>query len=405
MHANYRVLGGEDVSHRTEAAFLESSGYTVKSYTVDNADFADRNAVRSLLDMTFNSKVFHNVRRIIDSFEPDLVYVNNTYPALSPSAIVAAKSKKIPVIQVLRNYRKGCIAGTTFRQGQDCQLCVGKKVPLDGVRYSCYRGSKLASGAATLSKVIQEGARIHNVADLYIAVSEHVKTIATSSGVESRRILVRPNLVWPDPAASNDIGRGDRTSFVFVGRDSHDKGLHVLLDAISQIPNRDLRLEVYGCGRPAAFDDGRVEFHGAVPPSAIAPALAKALSVVVPSIWPEPFGRVVIEALASGAPVIASKVGGMADFKGPGVTLVHPDDPQDLARAINSTLANAADEQRKQSQAARKYYERQFAPERWLESTAAIFDRALALTPTDTMGTRTDESMSPGPDVDTEDLK
>lgn len=378
LHANYRVLGGEDVSHRTEAAFLEASGYTVKNYTVDNADFADKNAIRGLFDMTFNWQIFYKVRRIIDAFRPDVVYVNNTFPALSPSAIVAAKSKKIPVIQVLRNYRRGCIAGTTFRQGQDCRLCVGKRLPINGVVHSCYRDSRMASTAATLSKMFQESTGILNAADLYIAVSEHVKAIATASGLDSRRIVVRPNLVWPDPAASVDINLENRSPFIFVGRDSQDKGLHVLLEAVSQIPSKNLRLKVYGCSRPDAFDDSRVQFYGAVPPSAIAPAMARALCVVVPSVWPEPFGRVVIEALASGAPVIASRVGGMADFNGPGVTLVRPDDPQELARAISSTLGNPADERRNQSRAARKYYERQFAPERWLESTAAIFDRALA---------------------------
>ncbi|WP_255708922.1 glycosyltransferase [Pseudarthrobacter sp. L1SW] len=378
MHAKYRVLGGEDVSHKTEGAFLKASGYQVRDYTVRNSDVAANRPLRTLTDMTFNRAVYKDVKQLVASFRPDVVYVNNTFPALSPSAILAAKSMDIPVVQVLRNYRIGCIAGTTFREGKDCQLCVGRAIPLSGIRHACYRDSRAASTATTLAKMMQSGLGLLNVADAFIAVSEYVKAIAVASGLESDRIVVRPNLVWPDPLKSTQQNGGERSSFVFVGRDSPEKGLHVLLAAAALVPDPALRIDVYGCAQPAGLLDDRVVFHGAVEPAAIAPAMAKALAVVVPSIWPEPFGRVVIEALSCGSPVIASNVGGMADFVGPGVTLVKPNDPRQLALAIVGVLRSTPPERLELSAGARRYYDQAFAPDCWLNATEEVFGGLLA---------------------------
>src|SRR5690242_8845021 len=134
MHAKYQVLGGEDVSHRTEVDFLRASGHQVEDVTVANSDFARQGALRTFADLTFNTSVYEETKRVLANFAPDVVYLNNTFPALSPSPAKAARDMGVPVVQVLRNYRVGCIAGTTFRDGHDCKECVGKAIPLSGIR-------------------------------------------------------------------------------------------------------------------------------------------------------------------------------------------------------------------------------------------------------------------------------
>ncbi len=64
--------------------------------------------------------------------------------------------------------------------------------------------------------------------------------------------------------------------------------------------------------------------------------------VVVPSVQPEPFGCVVIEAMAAGTPVIGSRCGGIAEQIVDGVSgiLFCPGSAEDLAEALNRMLTD-----------------------------------------------------------------
>jgi glycosyltransferase involved in cell wall biosynthesis len=85
-------------------------------------------------------------------------------------------------------------------------------------------------------------------------------------------------------------------------------------------------------------------FKGWLSSDALAVELAGASVVAIPSIWPEPFGLVGIEALATGRPVIASLTGGITDWLEPGVTGlgVRPGDSVQLSRALGDLLDDPA---------------------------------------------------------------
>jgi len=88
----------------------------------------------------------------------------------------------------------------------------------------------------------------------------------------------------------------------------------------------------------------RVRFKGWLSAEELAHELAEASMVVVPSVWPEPFGLVGIEALAAGRPVVASATGGIGDWLEDGVSglCITPGDAPALARALNELLADPA---------------------------------------------------------------
>lgn len=65
-------------------------------------------------------------------------------------------------------------------------------------------------------------------------------------------------------------------------------------------------------------------------------AMARAAIIVVPSRWPEPFGLVALEALASGAALICSARGGLPEVAGDAAVYVNPDEPAEIAAAIRS---------------------------------------------------------------------
>jgi glycosyltransferase involved in cell wall biosynthesis len=118
-------------------------------------------------------------------------------------------------------------------------------------------------------------------------------------------------------------------------------------------------------------------------------ALALADVVAVPSIGPEAFGRVAIEAQALGRPVVATDSGGLRETLQPGATgwLVPPDDPQELARALELALALPEDARARLAVRARHLVQQRFSLERMAESTIAVY-RELLEAPTRVPGAR-----------------
>jgi glycosyltransferase involved in cell wall biosynthesis len=101
--------------------------------------------------------------------------------------------------------------------------------------------------------------------------------------------------------------------------------------------------------------------------------------VVVPSVGPEAFGRVSIEAQALGRPVVATDVGGLGETLMPAATgwLVPPDNPAELARALELALAMPDDARARLAVRARRLVQRRFSLEGMAESTMALYRELL----------------------------
>lgn len=192
---------------------------------------------------------------------------------------------------------------------------------------------------------------LHDGADRYIAISEAVR--AASRGATRRPIEVVPTFI-PDAVLDEDPGE-ERPAFLpprdgyilFVGALGPHKGLDVLLAAYTAAGLRDRApLVVVGTGRPDTpthFPNG-VTVARDIPHAAVMAAWARCAVGVVPSVWPEPFGQVALEAMARGRPVVASAVGGLRDAVVDGETglLVPPGDPDALGRALRALLDDPA---------------------------------------------------------------
>jgi glycosyltransferase involved in cell wall biosynthesis len=133
--------------------------------------------------------------------------------------------------------------------------------------------------------------------------------------------------------------------FLFVGDIRRDKGIHVLLPAYAQLQHA-----------PPLVLIGKVwpETPAELPPNttllknwpnaAVLAAWERCLAAVVPSVWPEPFGMVVIEAMSRGRPVIGSGIGGIPEIveDGRDGLLVEPGKVAALSRAMGRLAADPA---------------------------------------------------------------
>ncbi len=177
---------------------------------------------------------------------------------------------------------------------------------------------------------------------------------------------------------------------LFAGRLVPEKGVDRLLRALASVPGSP-RLLIAGDGaaRPSLAHLAqrlgiaeRVEFLGWLPPAQVEDVMDRASVVAIPSIWPEGFGIVGIEAMAHGRPVVAFDVGGIREWLRHEETglLVPPDDIRSLAEALAGLLGNP-DRARRMGEAGRKAAEGRFRPEHHVARLLGLLAGTIASRP------------------------
>lgn len=148
----------------------------------------------------------------------------------------------------------------------------------------------------------------------------------------------------------NDVRTEPPYTLLYLGRIDDAKGSWHLLEAFGQLvaENRDVRLVLAGNGEVARARSWlqshnlaqRSEVPGWIGPDAVRDLLAKADILVLPSVAHESFGLVLIEAMATGLPVVASRVGGIPEVVVDGETgrLVPAADATALKTALGELL-------------------------------------------------------------------
>jgi glycosyltransferase involved in cell wall biosynthesis len=221
-----------------------------------------------------------------------------------------------------------------------------------------------------------------------IAVSEGIRTTHPERLVGRERSVVVHNLP-PEVSVPSDedaararakLGIPPGPLVLYVGKRSLGKGTEVLLAALDSIRAvvPGVRFAFAGKGDlplPAAPD---IHALGSLPQrDALFPLYRAADVVVVPSVWPEPLSRVLLEAMRLGRPIVATAVGGTPETVEHGVTglLVPKQDPEALAKAVAELLLDPGRRER-MGRAAAERAERLFGEDRLVGELVAAYQRA-----------------------------
>jgi glycosyltransferase involved in cell wall biosynthesis len=381
VHNRYRQRGGEDGVFEAEADLLASRGHTVHRFAVDNDTIEAATAarrVRLAASTVWSSAGVRLVERRLRETRAELMHVHNTLPLLSPAVHVAARRLGVPSVQTLHNYRLSCPAGTFFRDGSPCEDCRGLPVAVPAVVHACYKDSRQASAAVAAMLAVHRlrGTWTRDVA-AFVALTAFARDRLRDAGLPAERVWIKPNFLARDPGSSAAPGSG----FLYLGRLAPEKGVDVLLDAWRELP-ATVTLTIAGSGplgpRVEAAVRPGIE-HVELDRDGVYRSIRQAAAVVVPSLWYEGFPLVVLEAFASGRPVIAARIGSLAEIVEDGVTgfLVPPGDPSALAAAV-ATAAGDPDLVRRMGAAARATFERHYTADRNYERLLEIY-RAAAI--------------------------
>lgn len=372
-HNRYQQRGGEDMVVEAEAALLRQHGHPVDCMWRDNHDVAGMSRWRLAGETLWSARSGREFAERVVAFRPDILHVHNSFPLISPSLYWAAASRGTPVVQTLHNFRLMCPQAMFLRSGRVCEDCQGRP-PWRGVVHRCYRHSVAQSAvvAAMLSTHRCLGTYRSKVTR-YIALNEFCRRKFVEGGLPGERISVKPNFVDIE-----DGPQAERAGGLFVGRLAEDKGIEVLAEAV-QIAATQVTVVGAGPMQERIRGSDGIGLTGLLAHDEIADRMRRSSYLVMPSLWYENFPRTLVEAFACGLPVIASRLGALAELVDDGCTglLFEPGSAADLARAIRWAEEHPQ-EMRRMGRLARAEYEAKYTPEKNYELLMAIYGDAIA---------------------------
>jgi glycosyltransferase involved in cell wall biosynthesis len=290
-----------------------------------------------------------------------------------------------PVVKMMHGYFGTCVSGQKAFLAPRPAACARICGPACLLLYAPRRCGGLRPLVAVSS--YRWASRQRSLFSRYrslVVASTHMRDEYLAHGVPPDRVHAIPLFAT---APSRPAAEGPPVDVLFLGRMTNLKGPAILLDAVqeaSKILRRRVSLVMAGDGplrgalQNAATKMPNVDaaFPGWVDAGARAALFARSALLAVPSVWPEPFGLVGLEAAAFGVPAVAFDVGGIREWltDGSNGLLVAAADSGALGGAIASLLRDPAEHARLAAGA--RAVSARLTPERHLTRLEAVLDRA-----------------------------
>ncbi len=292
-------------------------------YWLPNAKKRNRltRGVWHLIDM-YNLIITKKVNKIIDIERPDIAHTNNL-AGLSVSLWGILRRRNIPIVHTLRDYYLLCPRSTMYVNGKNCEeRCFSCRIfSIIKKTFSYYVDTVVGVSNFIINRHLKEG--------YFAKAKPHVIYNSITNVNHKLKSKVNKPLV-----------------FCYIGVLAESKGIELLLEVFKEIRS-DEKLVICGRGVTEKYEEKlkkkyqskNIKFLGFVDIKEVLPEVDV---LIVPSLWNEPFSRVIIEAYSYGVPVIASNRGGMFEIINEGKTgfMFDPGDEVSLWGSINLFLKN-----------------------------------------------------------------
>jgi glycosyltransferase involved in cell wall biosynthesis len=381
VHNYYRQSGGEDAVFAAEAALLRQKGHEVVQFTEDNRRINGIGQIAVAAHTIWSRPTRHRLLRVLRDVRCDVAHFHNTFPLISPAAYSACREAGVPVVQTLHNYRLLCSAATFFRDGGVCEDCFGKTPPWPGVLHACYRESRAQTTVVAAMLTLHRWFKTwQEQVDIYVALTEFARRKFIEGGLPAEKILVKPNFVSPDLGMRESEG----SYALFVGRMAPEKGVRVLLQAWQGLQGAPLKIVGDGPLRDevrAFVQEQKLEciaILGQCARQEVLTLMKGAQFLVFPSGWYEGFPITIAEAFACGVPVVASRLGAMAEIIEEGCTglFFTSGDADDLSAQVQWAFTHP-EEMAQMGRRARQEFQAKYTADRNYERLMAIYRKAL----------------------------
>lgn len=342
-------FGGVEVRILNQKRELMRRGHVVKIFS-SNFDYGKENfsdyrfsgfnekSIIKWFNQIFNLRSYFKLKEILKEFKPDIIHIFNIYYQVSPSILKCLKN--IPTIMSICSYEMICPIGAVpassvkcnYKFGKKCLKCIGS-----------FKGYYYEKVKQKIYKIF-----LNNV-DVFVAPSKNTKKNFKKQDFINSEVIYIYNGIKLLKYYEIKILK----KILYVGRLSKEKGVEYLLNAMPLILIKQPK------GRCDIIGDGpererlerlvknlklskNVKFHGKIAYEKVEEYYRRSTVVVIPSIWPEPFSLVGVEAMSVGRAVIGTNIGAIPEWLEDGRTgfLVEPKNSKDIANKIIKLFEN-----------------------------------------------------------------
>ncbi len=287
---------------------------------------------------SYNPFIKSRLEKVFIQEKPDIVHTN-ILAGISVYIWRAARKFGIPIAHTSRDYYLLCPRSAMFKNNLNCDK-------------QCW--------ACKLYSIPKR--RLSENVDAYVGVSRYIMNKHLRFGyfkqARVKTFIYNPagNFKSPSPNKKN----GQHVTFGFIGGLYPQKGAEFLLDSFSRLNLKNARLKIFGRAATPDYEKYLIDrysskniiFMGHCKPDEIYPSIDVS---IIPSLWHEPFPRILLESYAHGVPVIAADRGGTPEMIKEDVTgfVFNPEKRGDLEgkmiafvenpRLVNRLASNCAD--------------------------------------------------------------
>jgi glycosyltransferase involved in cell wall biosynthesis len=327
IHNFFQKYGGQDSVVSAEIKGLATRGHKVIPFTRHSNELYSIGLMAKLtfpIDAIFSTQTQRELLHVISTEKPDVAYIHNVFPLLSPSVYHTLSIAGVPCLQCVHDFRLLCPNGLFYVDGKCCERCKGGNYG-HAVIHRCFRASRVHSAVYAMSLGLNRMAGMLDKIDGFLCLNPFYVDKLVEAGIPRNKLFIRPNSL--DMATIHpDTWDGARDYAVYAGRLSPEKGLLTLLDAFARL--KPFRLKILGTGpmeaeleqRIKACSLDNVELLGFRDGEEKWQVLRGARFGIIPSEWYENFPVVALELFGAGKPIIASRIGGLPSIVSDGET-------------------------------------------------------------------------------------
>jgi len=343
IHNRYSRAGGEENVVRMQTDILTRHGHQVQLYerSYDETLTWRMGRAKSFFTSLRNRQAVREIDKLTDGFKPDVAIVHNLYPVISPAILPVLHRKGIRVLMTVHNYRLACPTGLFFTHGGGCERCGLSSLREMNCALRKCEGSVLGSIAYAFRSYWARAKKYYtgNV-DRYLALSEFQRNKLIAYDLPSEKFRIVPNCLDTSSMPESDTPQEDYIGY--VGRLSPEKGIGLLFETARKLPHLKFKVAGEAADRIDITNvPPNIELTGQLAKEQLADFYTAAKFMIVTSVWYEPFGLTVLEAMYYRQAVIVPDIGAPAEIIGQGGLVYKAADADSLAQAITLLDGNA----------------------------------------------------------------